>query len=184
MRRPAPVIIRRTEARDRGLKPRRMLKHFSPLMLQFAIGEGIPYLNGRGEVEHIVDVPVGLANRCKMMADASSNAAMAAGASNVPVKSRDKREPPQPADDEPLSLLNRKDQDVSALAFGHFDHRVLEVCESLRRPSDRLYAHRYHGDVRSTLPVNDRGVLYAPKRRCHSVYINQKNIPCGEAFRR
>ena len=108
MRRPAAAIIRCTEARDRGLKPPRVLKHFSPLLLQFAVGEGIPYLDGRGETEQIVDVPVGLANGCKMMADASSNAAMAAGASEVPVKSRDKREPPQPANDEPLSLLTER----------------------------------------------------------------------------
>ena len=94
MRRPAAAIIRRTEARDRGLKPRGMLKHFSPLLLQFAIGEGIPYLDGRGETEQIVDVPVGLANGGKMTADASSDAAMAAGASEVPVKSRNKRAPP------------------------------------------------------------------------------------------
>lgn len=60
-----------------------------------------------------------------MMGDASSDATMATGASEISVKSRDKRELPQSADDEALGLFNRNDQDIRAFAFGYFVHHIL-----------------------------------------------------------
>src|SRR5918996_952915 len=76
-----------------------------------------PDFDGSGETQQIVNVPVRLGNGLKMVANASADAAMAASASDVGVKSRDDGEFSQPANSQPLRLCNRSDQDVSAFAF-------------------------------------------------------------------
>jgi len=109
----AAAVVGGTEAGDGHAKTRGLFQDLREVLLEFAVGKGIPDLDRLGLPQEIIYVPVRLSDGFEVMSEPCAEAAGAEGAADVGVKAGDEVVSAEAPDFQPFHAGQEGNQDVS-----------------------------------------------------------------------